>query len=192
MARSDLPEDVDLTLKMDFNSKSERIKSIRLPKDVKDESYKRYNEYKREHQTTSYASLDSSFTSSFTDLQRTSTTSYSFSPSLFDSLINGSIIKVEERVCWRKLYKDPDIYGHCRTPEECEDHIRNLNFPLGSKLDRLKCRSEVEKLKKDFGSGYFCDCCGKKLNLRNCLEYDHSLCITCAARLYNDLKSMKL
>lgn len=192
--KKNLPKDVDLTIKMDFCSKEKELKSVHIPKSAKDESYKRYNVYKRENPFTSTESFDSSFiTPSFHSMRVTSTsTSGTLTPSFFDDIINKDTIRVEERVCWRKLYKDPEIYEHSKTPEECVEYIKDLNFPLGSKYDRIKYKQEFERIKSGFSGGRFCDCCGKPLNLRNCFAHKDNLCSDCNREMATAVRSVRI
>lgn len=200
MSKHILPRDVDLTLKMDFNVSEPLLKGIKLPKELKDNSYKRYHKYKRhENQTTSlYSSSNaentySEFTSGFVYGNITSTTVGGFSSS-FGELFNRDIVEVEERVCWRSLYMDPDIYGShaIMSEEDAIDYMKNLNFPLGSKNDRLLFKLEMEKQKRGFCGGHYCDCCGKKLNMRNCLSHDGYLCSSCSRQLRENIEPVKI
>ena len=189
-----IPSDIDLTLKMDFSKEEPIPKSISLPKDVKDFSYKRYNEYKNDYISST---VGSDWTLDLYDSRSTGITSTSI-----DDLFENSsqwkpwgfdIVKVEERVCWRKLYKDPRVYSQSHTSEEWEDIYKNWNFPLGSKQDRLNIKKELEDKKRD---NYYncCECCGKKLNYNNCLSYHMALCQRCLYYFYNEneLRSVRL
>lgn len=172
--------DVDLTHNLDFNKEEPKMVSVRLPKEVKD-SYKRYNEYANIFTSTT------SFSNEFYTPLANITSTVGLEP------FSWNTIKVEERVCWRKLYRDPSIYSEMFTEEEYIEHVKNRNFAMGNKYDRLKIYYELLKEREGFCGGVYCDCCGKKLNLRNCLSHHYSLCSRCYDRLYNDnVDSIKL
>ena len=82
----DLPRDVDLTIKMDFNVKEPSIRSIKLPKEVKDRSYKRYHKYKKSPSETTYSGFTSGFTPSVRGTSTTATLS-----NIFDNLYRDTI-----------------------------------------------------------------------------------------------------
>lgn len=177
-----LPGDVDLTLKMDFNDREGSIVSVKLPKEQIDTSYKRYHKYKRPRNETTYYGFDSSFSSGFTSTTTSTTTTFDRLSGFVNSYFNRDILEVEERVCWRDLYYDPDVFGSpCErmNDKEIDEYVRNLNFPLGSREDRAKAFFEIEQRRRDFSAGFYCDCCGKKLNKRNCLSHIQSLCASC-------------
>lgn len=183
----DLPRDVDLTIKMDFNVKEPSIRSIKLPKEVKDRSYKRYHKYKKSPSETTYSGFTSGFIPSVRGTSTTATLS-----NIFDNLYRDTI-DVEERVCWRELFRDPDIFGEKPMTEgEAIDHIKNLNFPTGSKHDRLKAKLRVEEMKKEFCGGYYCDCCGKQINRRNCLSHVDTLCESCNRQMTEAIRVARL
>lgn len=171
-----VPRDIDLTLKRDFGREEHIASSSTISRNVIDDSYKRYNEYYD----------PGSVTTTIYDLSDwglpdiTSTTALK---------INRNIKKVEERICWRKLYKDPKIYEEAHTAEEWEDIYKNFNFALGSKEDRLLVKYKKLKMVEEDS---YCECCGKHINLNNCLSHYYRLCQKCNERLDNYIYSIKL
>lgn len=192
-----IPRDIDLTLKMDFNKEEKISPSINIPKEVKDTSYKRYNEYK-DDSLLSTTTLDDwglfntnpSFNTSTFSITNTGSIR-SISDSFTATLWGSNIVKVEERVCWRKLYKDPEVYEESHTPEEWNDIIKNDNFPLGSRDDRLVV---FLKKKKKLEDPWYsrCDRCGKLLNKRNCLSYYYDLCQKCNTAISEEIPVVRL
>ena len=179
--------DVDLTLKLDFSKDDHVEKSIRFPRDEVDSSYKRYNEYKDEFLSSSTNSLNSFQNDFFPINSTTSSTTSSFNMNLWNSFTR----KVEERVCWRKLYKDSSVYEQSYTAEEWEDRIKNSNFPLGSKLDRLRTHYELLREAEHNFEGT-CDCCGARINYNNCLTHYYELCQRCNYYFHNHIDSIRL
>ncbi len=194
MARTTLPRDVDLTIKMDFNDKDNSLRSLKLPKEERDLSYKRYHKYKKTYSETTSSTLNTSYNTNFHPTTA-GTATLSGVSNYMDSLFSMDVLEVEEKVCWRKLFKDPELYGYhceCGTEEEAKEHLRNLNFPLGSKQDRANTFYEIEQMKKEFGAGYYCDCCGKKINIRNCLSHSFGLCENCNQRMQEATHAVRL
>ena len=104
-----LPRDIDLTHNLDFNKREVIPKSIPLHKDKADKSYKRYNEYAH-YSTKSTISYTEDFElPNFATVRGTTTIS--------PFKLEWDTIKVEERVCFRELYKDPSIYEQSRIYE---------------------------------------------------------------------------
>ena len=182
-----VPSNIDLTLKRDFNRDERDIVSIKIPLETRDESYKRYNEYRDDFTFTSTSSLNSTYDDFFTIRSIISSTRSPLDINPWNSLTR----KVEERVCWRELYKDPSIYEQSYTVEEWKERIRNFNFPLGSKLDRLRTHYELlRKAERNLEGA--CDCCGSRINYNNCLTYHHGLCQRCNYYFYNHIDSIRL
>lgn len=173
--------EVDLTRNLDFQKEEPKLYSLNINKDDKDD-YKRYNEYKDETKTTWVIPISEIRT--WFDLGFQSSTT----GTLMIPLVTNTK-KVEERVCWRKLYKDPDVYTPCRTPEEAIEHMKQCNFALGSKQDRLQIRYENYKFRMQHTS---CECCGRPINYgNNCLRGFPDLCAKCAETFY-DYSSKKV
>lgn len=170
--------EVDLTLNRDFKDKDKKLISLSLSSK---DTYKRYHRVETSL-TTTYTGFDEPFIST-----NNITTSLN---NLFDRL-SHNIVYIEERICWRELYNDPNIYEQHYTRETWEEKIKNWNFPLGSKYDRLKTR--YEKLREaEIQLADICDCCGKKINYNNCLAHHYALCQKCNERLYNDINSARI
>lgn len=178
-----LPRDIDLTRNLDFNKKEREPRSIRLTKTQRDTSYKRYNEYANEttHSTISYSS-GFEFPVGVRGTRSTGPL----------STIEWNTIKVEEKICFRKLYKDPKIYSKSMTLEETIEHTKDLNFAMGSRYDRQKIHYEKLKMMEDFCAGCYCDCCGQKLNKRNCLTDHDCLCQRCITMINDSVHSIRL
>lgn len=181
-----IPSDIDLTLKMDFSKEESIPKSVYLPKDLKDDSYKRYNEYKNDYISST---VGSDWSLDFNSSRSTNTISTTIDD-LFENsnqwkIWGSDIIKVEERVCWRRLYKDPRVFSQSHTPEEWKDIYKNRNFPMGSKQDRLATLQEIRIANESCYAGH-CECCGKKLNFNNCLDNHMALCQRCLYHFYNE------
>lgn len=160
--------DVDLTNHLDFKD-DKKLSSVNIPKDDLSDSYKRYHEY--EYTGTASSTMD------FDNWSNLNTTESPF------SFYHFNTVKVEEKVCWRKLYKDPKLFVPTRSKEEWEEILQNKNFPLGSKEDRL--RQHYENLRDaELNKEGYCDCCGRKFNLNNCLSHSYSLCQRCNELFY--------
>lgn len=172
--------EVDLTKHLDFKDNTRRLKSTNL-KGAKDD-YKRYHRMKApETSTISYKDFD------LNDSISTTTTINN----IFDNLLHKDIVYIEERVCWRKLQDDPQIFAQHYTHEEWEERLKNWNFPLGSKYDRL--RTHYEKLREaEMQLADICECCGKRINYNNCLAHHYALCQKCLERMYNRIDSIPL
>lgn len=193
--RRRLPDDVDLTLKMDFNVFEPFLflSSIKLHKEQPDYSYKRYHTYRRK-QTTSTTGLPDNIFSFGNDsfqprLRRSST-----STSGYEVFYLGQI-EVEEKVCWRKLHSIHDELDDgttTMTVEQATDLLKNFNFALGSKQDRLNIAYKKHQQEKEFCAGYYCDRCGRKLNHNNCLIDRGSLCKQCWEHMMNPLHEVAL
>lgn len=173
--------EVDLTRNLVFQKEEPILKKIDIsPNGSYD--YKRYNEYEDKDGTYSFTSTSSTesifsftdpFSGTFTSINMTSIT-----PLL------PKTKKVEERVCWRKLFKDPNIYVISRTPEEWEDYLKQMNFPLGSKEDRLQVK--YDKLEDKIKNSE-CERCGRKIRRGyNCLKTFDSLCTRCSESFYKE------
>lgn len=175
---------VDLTQKRDFKNRNEKLKSISL-KNKKDD-YRRYHKLKHDLSTSTISSFNAFELSSASTITDTTSTL----KNIFDNL-DSTIMYVEERVCWHELYNDPDIYEQHYTHETWEEKIKNWNFPLGSKYDRLKTRYDKLREAEIQLAGY-CDCCGRRINENNCLSYHYSICQRCNEMLYNRVESVKL
>ncbi len=182
--------DIDLTRHLDFNKDEVIAKSVKLPKEVKDTSYKRYNEY----ENTSFRSTTSLTTAPGLDDWGLGSFSTNFSSTSSDSFKPFSLvptIKVEERVCWRKLYKDPNVFEPRYTADEWVEVFKNRNFPMGSREDRMKVFAEVLKDKYDPWKNR-CERCGKKFNPNNCFSHFYGLCQDCNVILENQVYSVNL
>lgn len=166
----EVPRDIDLTIKRDFNNKEPELVSVTLPKEHKDLSYKRYHKYRKNYSTSTESghTLNSSFSYA---LHSSVSTTYD----LFDDILRSNVLSVEERVCWRKLKNDFNDSELCYWVYSTS----NLNFPLGSKYDRIKAKKKLIEIKDGFLGGQYCDRCGIKLNRHNCLTYHECLCIKC-------------
>lgn len=180
-----LPRDIDLTHNLDFNKKEVEPSSIKLSRTKKDTSYKRYNEYA--NQTTT-----STLTTERINITIPRGTGSNTTASIDWPTLHWNTIKKEEKVCFRRLYKDPSIYAESRTLEEAEEHLKDLNFAMGGKWDRQKIHYEKLKMMEEFCAGYYCDCCGKKLNRSNCLTHNGGLCNHCNNLVYESVNSVRL
>lgn len=172
-----LPRDIDLTHNLVFSKNELVSKSIVFPK-YDNDSYKRYNEY----ENNPFANLTSSSSSFYVP-------SFKQTSSTFGSIL--PTIKIEERVCWRKLYKDPNIYEQSYSEEEWEEKIKNYNFPMGSRFDRAKIKEELYRKSHDPYRN-MCERCGVVFNPRNCLSHVYGLCYDCNVALENSIHSLSL
>lgn len=172
--------EVDLTRHLDFKDNDKKLRSINLKSVNRD--YKRYHRMKAPSTTTA----------SFNDFDINDTVNATRTiNSIFDSLLHRDIVYVEEKICWRKLIDDPDIFSQHYTQKEWEERIKNWNFPLGSKYDRMK--THYEKLREaERQLADTCDCCGQKLNYNNCLAHHYAMCQKCLENLCNRIETVSL
>lgn len=176
-----VPSNIDLTHNLDFSKEEPVSRSINLAKSSVDNSYKRYNEYKNTSTTSDWITKEFSF-----DIPRGTTSTVG----TFAFPIHNTI-KVEERVCWRKLFKDPRVYEQTYTVEEWEDRLKNMNFSMGSKNDRLYYLHERLRIMEENNVG-FCDRCGKQFNLNNCFSHYYGLCAECHFDFESHVSSVTL
>lgn len=180
---------VDLTHNRDFKDEIP-LKHLNIKSRENTLGYRRYHRLKDKGTNTISAlrassvnfydfGTDTSFTLSTTSLD-----------TYFDNILND-VVLVEERVCWRELVDDPEVFAQSYNQEEYEERYKNRNFTLGSKYDRQKVHYEMLR-EAELDRSDECDCCGKRFNLNNCLSHYYGLCLGCNARLEENIQSIRL
>lgn len=177
--------DVDLTRHLDFQKEEPKMRSIQL-KQKETYDYKRYHEVKDEPTQTTISNFQSTVGDFFNGFFTTDA-NFTYTNSLITPY-SPFLKKIEERVCWRELYRDPDVFVQPRSFEEAIEHIKHLHFPLGSKYDRMATRQEI---KTEIARNSTCECCGRPIKLgNNCLKGFDGLCSKCATTFYKSTKKV--
>lgn len=177
---------VDLTQNLDFKDEMP-LKRLNIKGRENTLGYRRYHRLKDKGTST----LDASSVN-FYDLRTNN--SFSLTTTLLDTYFDNilsDVVLVEERVCWRELIDDPEVFAQPYNREEYEEKYKNRNFALGSKYDRSKVHYEMLR-EAELDRADECDCCGKRFNLNNCLSHYYGLCLECNARLEERIQSIKL